>query len=394
MPTVVSQQVELIVEIATDRWFAAGTRVGLVEVEGALVLRRKLFATNLTRRIRGQTWTLQQWSITIHPQRTGTLQVPAVSVALAIAGDDGAVIRGSTSTLPVTFEAIIPAELTGLTSWVATSRLQVEESFDGSLDKLVPGDAFIRRLKLEADNLPALMLPALIPQAIPGLGVYPQQPRLEDINQRGVVRGRRHDQVTYIVEQEGRYEIPGQVVYWWDTSLGVVQKHTIAAFVFQTAGYEAAVVGSAAVEPNREISTPEYNHPLMWIVAGLLFLLLAYWVRRRRQLQDANSTQVSTAELRRKLARHCRRGETGSALAVLYRLLDELNMQGAPIRLRPLLAELDDAQLEADVAGMLAVYYGAGTTPKPGAINFRRLFDKAGPRSTTATQQAMDFNLN
>ena len=37
---VAGQQLNLFIEIATDKWFSGGTRIGRFEVEGAIVLQR------------------------------------------------------------------------------------------------------------------------------------------------------------------------------------------------------------------------------------------------------------------------------------------------------------------------------------------------------------------
>jgi len=40
------QKVTLTLEIATDRWFAGGTRIGIPEVPGLVILQTEQFASN------------------------------------------------------------------------------------------------------------------------------------------------------------------------------------------------------------------------------------------------------------------------------------------------------------------------------------------------------------
>ena len=89
---VVGQQVLLKIEIATDRWFAGGTRLGLVEIPDAIVLRREKFATNLSLREGAKSWTAQQYTLTIYPQKPQPYTVPPIELAIAIAGEGGAAI--------------------------------------------------------------------------------------------------------------------------------------------------------------------------------------------------------------------------------------------------------------------------------------------------------------
>jgi len=390
---VVTQQVELVIEIATDRWFAGGTRIGLFAVDGALVLRRKSFATNLTRRIKGQTWTVQQWTITLHPQRGGVFLVPAISLELAIAGDDGRPVRGKATTLPLRFTAEIPAALAGLSPWVATSRLQVEENFDRELENLVPGDAITRRVMIEAEDLPALLLPALVIDKVEGLGVYPQQPRLDDINERGVVRGTRREEVTYIIEQEGRFEFPPQTFYWWDTSLGVVQRHTLPALTIQTAGYAAAAGENTSSAD--EVEQPTSVFARVWLLGpGVALLGLLLWYRARHlppERQTSRPAPLTARELERQLIRYCQRGETGPALAALYHWLDE---QDTSCQLRPLLAGLENPQLEEQVINLLARYYGRGGSDTVGTSKIAQLLSSIRSRKSNTRTAGLSFELN
>ena len=76
---VVGRQVQLVLELATDRWFTGGTRLSRLELEGAIVLRRERFATNFSRREKGESWTVQQHTLTIYPQRAGKFELSPIS---------------------------------------------------------------------------------------------------------------------------------------------------------------------------------------------------------------------------------------------------------------------------------------------------------------------------
>ena len=60
---VVGQELQLIIEISTRRWFAGGTAIHPPEVNNLVILRRNQFATNLSRREEGATWVVQQWQL-------------------------------------------------------------------------------------------------------------------------------------------------------------------------------------------------------------------------------------------------------------------------------------------------------------------------------------------
>ena len=84
---VARQQVNLQIEVATDKWFSSGTKIGYFEVKDAIVLQREKFAVNSIREEGEKTWTIQQWTLVIYPQRDGVFEVPAIPLQLSIAGD-------------------------------------------------------------------------------------------------------------------------------------------------------------------------------------------------------------------------------------------------------------------------------------------------------------------
>ena len=63
------QHMVLTIEIATQRWFAGGTRISLPEVAGLVVLQTDQFAANASERRGGSSWVIQRWSLDLFPQR-------------------------------------------------------------------------------------------------------------------------------------------------------------------------------------------------------------------------------------------------------------------------------------------------------------------------------------
>lgn len=72
------QQLLLQIEMATDKWFSGGTRIGHFEIKNAIVQQREQFALNSTRQEGDKTRTVQQWTLVVYPQRSGSFQIPAI----------------------------------------------------------------------------------------------------------------------------------------------------------------------------------------------------------------------------------------------------------------------------------------------------------------------------
>ena len=89
------QKIELAIDIATDRWFAGGTRLRLPEVAGLVILQTNNFASNSTEQRQGQTWVVQRWTVDVYPQRSGEFSIPSMSAAVEVNDVSEGVVTGT-----------------------------------------------------------------------------------------------------------------------------------------------------------------------------------------------------------------------------------------------------------------------------------------------------------
>ncbi len=341
------QEVRLVMEVSTPRWFAGGTGIRAPEVPGLLILRRNEFAVNLSRREAGATWVVQRWQLELYPQREGDYELPPVTLSLAVNDAALGIVRGELSTEALAFSAEVPAAVRELERWLATPSLAIRQRFDRSLQGLVPGDAFTRSIELEASRVTALMLPELVQEELPGLAVYPDLPELEDRGNRGQATALRRQSATYVVEQPGQYRLPEQAVYWWNTDTGGLETAVLPAVEID-AGAVVADTPSAALPA----------HWLGWLLAVLGLLLLAALLRRASH-RPARPLRLA----RRALSR----GDARAAARALYSWLN--SRPGTPgwLSLRSSAAEAGAAEAAEQ---LLAAAYGShgGTTPDSAAL--------------------------
>ena len=217
------QKLTLNLKIATDRWFSGGTRIVLPEVPGLVILQTEQFASNASERRGEQNWVIQRWTLDIYPQRAGDFTIPTIASQVqvnAAAGDD---VSGTLASPPVSFSVAVPPALADVQQWVAAPDFAVSQQFDRSLDGLQVGDAFERTIVFQASDVMAMMLPSAPPGEFNGLASYPSPPVLENTNNRGQASASRTERVSYVVEAEGRYQLPALDFYWWDTTAGELQ---------------------------------------------------------------------------------------------------------------------------------------------------------------------------
>jgi len=318
------QQVNLQIEVATDKWFSGGARIGHFEIEDAIVLQREQFALNSTRRDGDITWTVQQWTLVVYPQRSGSFEVPAIPLTLSIAGENLEVIRGETRTQSMTFSAELPAALQGQQDWVSTTDFEVNDSFDKSLEQLKPGDALIRSISMTASNLPAMMLPKAIVADIPGMAIYAKPPKLTDKVNRGEYLAERTQEITYVFERPGEFTLPAETFHWWNLEAQSAEVVTLPAQTIVISGLPGQTADQRNGSQAGLYEKLKDNLPLIFL-AGLIVVLLlaALWMARRRVKHNESSTRTppSNSWLLKQAKKACRQNNQQQALNYLYQWL-------------------------------------------------------------------------
>ena len=322
------QQVNLQIEVATDKWFSGGTRIGRFEIKDAIVMQREKFAVNSTRTDGDRSWTVQQWTLVVYPQRDGLFKIPPIPLQLSIAGDGIESIIGEANTRPMTFEAMKPEQMQDNKSWLASNRFDVEESFNKATEELVPGDALIRTITFSADNLPAMMLPEVEVESLEGIAVYRKPPQLTDKVNRGEYIAERTEIITYVFEKAGEYELPIQMFYWWNLETQVLETIELSEHTLKIIGMDNGVDSMQQASPSMDRSRLVELIPLFKLTGVVLLVVLAVWLAVRRfvkgggTVSSAEQVPFSEAVLRKQFEKACAGNDNEKAIGIFYRWLD------------------------------------------------------------------------
>jgi hypothetical protein len=205
---VIGQRVALYVDVVFSGEMLRPPRVVMPEVAGAQILRFETQATTLSDRVG------QRFEFALYARRGGALTVPGPQVTLLDrAGNEVGTASGS----PVQLTIAVPAGVDASQPLIATTRATLEEQWAPAPTKaLKAGDALVRTITREADDVPAMAMPALAFPAPAGVRVYVDPPQSDDRQDRGTVTGRRVDKVTYVFEAGGRFTLAGVAQPWWD----------------------------------------------------------------------------------------------------------------------------------------------------------------------------------
>ena len=345
------QQISLYIEIATDKSFSGGTRIGRFEIDDAIVLQREQFAVNATRSEHGKSWTVQLWTLVIYPQRDGVFEIPAIPLRLSIAGEGSESIVGESNTAPLDFTAQIPAELQGKTSWIATTRFEVKESFNKSLDELKPGDALIRTINMSASDLPAMMLPEYTAGTLPGMAIYQKPPEVMDWVNRGEYLAGRTEILTYVFEQSGDYQLPAQTYYWWNLKSQKMESVELPAHILSI-GSSNLADSNSSTEHQSAGEKQSIDTTLLLKYAGVtLIILLSIWIIVRKfysffsNSRFSHPSMPSEFAMRRQFEKACSQNSPEKAIPLFYKWLDNYGGDRFQGSIRQNLGNPDHAEL-------------------------------------------------
>jgi hypothetical protein len=324
---VVSQQVNLQIEVAIQNWFSAGTKIGPLEIKDAVVLRRERFAVNSSRHVmndgKRESWAVQLWSLTIYPQRSGRFNVPPIALTLTVAGENNQPISGTVNTQALTFEAAVPSAMKNTSHWLAASQFEVQERYDKDSSALIPGDSLQRTIHIKAQDVAAMMLPALTFEPMLGLAVYQKPSIINDHVNRGDYLAERTESISYVLEQPGEYRLPALTFHWWD--LNTQQRQTI---VLPARLVSTLAVPSPIPAPTKMQTSVENRGYIMGltILATVMILLLVMggWRRvARREKKPIQPHSVNTLHsLQQQFIYACHHQHFGQAVSLLYLWLD------------------------------------------------------------------------
>ena len=356
------QRVDLQIEIATDTRFTRGTRIGVPDVKDAIVLRRENFAVNSTRNEGGRNWAVQQWTLVVYPQRDGVFEIPAISMRLSIAGEGLESVVGELETLPLRFVANTPESMHDKANWIATTRFEVNEHYDKSFDDLKPGDAVVRSISMSVDDLPAMMLPDIVVDNLPGIAVYPKPPRLEDTVNRGNYLAERTQVITYVFEKSGDYQLQKQTFYWWNLETQSIETIEVNAQIIEVRDlFATGDMSIKGQQPTEQQSTVELA--LIFKKIGVVFvfvIITGVIIHRLSKIQTRTREQadpLSEKALRKQFEAACHKNNLESAMGLLYKWLDNYGGKRFSGSVREQLAEINGVQLTVTFKSIMRTIY-------------------------------------
>jgi len=279
--SVIGQHIAVYVDVLFRDAMPRPPRVQLPDIAGIQAFRFETQGTSIQDNIDGGAYVGQRFEFAIYPRRAGAFLVPPADVTLL---DQQGAPTGSLQGTAVQLEVTAPPGVDASQPVVATRHLTLDEQWTPMPDgKFKAGDAIVRTVIREADDVPSLAMLDLNATAPEGVRVYADPPDIEDHVDRGVLTGKRVDRTTYVFSRGGHFDLPAMTQPWWNLADGKLEVAKAPA----TAIDVAAASAMASTDAVHGTMTTKYLLAAgavigLAILAAGAYCLLGLRRRRRR----------------------------------------------------------------------------------------------------------------
>lgn len=372
----------LALEVGSVHRFKRGIRLRDFTVPGVLVSTISALPFNETRRINGDAWAFQTLRFTLYPEQTGRLQLPELTALIALEIDSQATAEQNTISgeidlgLPALTIETTPGTQ-GLAAWLAADDVQVQESWQGSLETYQVGDAVTRTRRVVIKGAPAMVIPAFPELSISGLEIYNAPALVKDNRVGNTLEGVREERQVLTFESGGRFTIAEDQVYWFNLKTQALETITLPGRTLEVAGFNPAQMAedSGLVE---SVKSRNVYYGLLVVVGALFSYVFLRWCYQVLWLKLLSDQYARWCEQRRMTAAYMSAAigqDSQRCVSLLYQRMH----QGMHQRLHQRMYERMSAQnrwqlasafafdesLNAVANALLAHAYGKGQAPEP-----------------------------
>jgi len=306
---VIGQHIALYVDVLFPDEMPRPPRVRIPEMAGVQVFRFETQGTTINDSVDGTAYVGQRFEFAFYARRGGAFSIPPAEVTLL--DSEGAPL-GTVQGKAADVEVEVPRGVDAAHPVVATRQLTLNEGWEPAPDgKFKAGDAIVRTITREAEDVPSLAMLDLDTTAPDGVRVYIAQPDVQDHVERGVVSGKRIDRITYVFARGGDFALPALSQPWWNIEEGTLQ-------TAKTPAVTVAVAAASAAGPSGAMQKATAAWPKLAIGGATILLILVagtwYVLKHRRPDPSATEKKAFAA-----LHRAC----TTANAADVYRALAE-----------------------------------------------------------------------
>jgi hypothetical protein len=279
-------------------------RLSPLELPGVVI--ESLGDNSFQRNVNGKTYLVTELKYALFPQQSGVLNIPS----LEFTGRGRAsrlsrsLIRQRTQELSVQVKPI-PVQFPDAT-WLPSRQLGIEDDWSVEPASLTLGDSVTRTITLTAQGISGNQLPAVELDTAPGIKVYQDQPKFQNLTDETGVKGLGISTAALLIVAAGEYQLQPVRIPWWDTDSDELRYAELPALNVSIA--PAAVNPNTIADPALSTSAGEVTVGILgsagasiWYWAtllcglGWLVTTVALWRRRPVSMQAVATAAESAA---------------------------------------------------------------------------------------------------
>lgn len=355
----VGQKIPFYIDLLSPGFFSGTPKFDLPEISGVLAMKIPGSPVMGTEEIDEHSFTTQRHEFVLFSQRPGQITIPSFTVSFGVSDQAGASPKEVTlKTSPLTLTPKMPSGAEKLGTIIATRDLKINEKWDPAPKDAETGNAFKRTLTFQAPDIPGMAFPAMPQVNIPGVGIYPETPVVNDRMERGDFIGQRSETISYVMENAGKRIIPAVNFYWFDIASETVKSEQLPEVTFKVS---SSTVGRSSGQPS--------GHPAgvgsFQMIFAMVFVLITIgaavvWRWRMPLIACFKSWQKNQAESESKffkqLTMACRKNDSHGALNALLKWVDRVNPDRQTATLAWFVDAWGDPELMSEIASLQKTY--------------------------------------
>ncbi len=317
---------------------------------------------------------VEEQQYAIFPQKSGELTINPPSFRALIFDAVPRRMTAHTKANQLTVKPV-PTNFTGK-HWLPAQQAALTEVYDQTTTSMTEGSTLIRTVTLQANGVPAQLLPPIELAPSDQFNSYPEKPELHNSTRQQSLIGRADIKITYLLNKAGPVTIPAIEVPWFNTVTGKEEILSLPARLLNIQLNQATQASAPkntakapAVLPIKHLlslSVTKSNTLAWWLAGGFamawIATLLLWWLRRAGHSQ---SPLTSALKAIRAACKNNDPNETQRALIRWARLQwPKLN----PLNLHQLEQLVTDPDLKEQLSSLSkALYRNEKNTPWEGA---------------------------
>jgi hypothetical protein len=316
------QKAILHVDVLVDEGWAQVKKFYISSPDNVFMRQMETQGTRISETIDGVPYSGQRYELMLFSSAEGVIEIPAIPVDVEVktwGAGGGASVR-QLKTPATSFTAKTPADTKGIQGLVSTTNMSAEQAWEPEPTEIKAGDAIQRTIRLQADDVPGMLLTPVSFARLDGVGVYQKEPTVADSYVRGELAGTREEAVTYVFEQAGPVEIPAAVFYWWNVSSEQLEKITLD-------GIKIQVLPGTATTDKSSGQLDASNRGYLLILFAAFLCITGLVVLYRKRIMNSWTTYTAARQ--------------ASEPMVFKRLIKTLHSRAARPSLRELMRWID-----------------------------------------------------